>query len=373
MRSSKNTAFILVFATVLAFPLLGQLSGISNKILKSSEKRLLAQYPDWGNLGPKKYVKQVDTWYKDNFGFRNIMFRGYSALKYHGLRTSPLPERLILGKEGYLFMNYERGIQQATGNPGYEEKELELIKKVFEEKNRWLREHGIQLYVAIAPSKFTICNAYLPDYLQASEEYTPMEQLESFIHSHSRFPFLYMKNGFSSDGKGCDYFIKGDNHWDELGAFHGATYLMERIKKDYPQIEVPHLEEYQILTQAKKNASQALMINLPIKEEKAYHVLQHKEKVPFFKDKKRHKVPDDFTMNPKLYETRYISRRAEKNGLKVMIFHDSFGIPFPPFLAKSFDEVVGFRIDHHRKWWDEELILQEAPDILIFERLESVF
>jgi hypothetical protein len=373
MKVSKNNFFIFVFGLVLLLPLMGQFSGISDRILKSSEKRKLAQFPIWEKTHTKQYVSKVDAWYKDNFGFRNVMFRGYSALKYYGLHTSPLPERLILGKEGWLYTRYNRGLQKAKGKQGYEEKDLPIIKKLLEEKRQWLQAHHIQFYVAIAPNKFTLCNHNLPDYLQASASHSPTEQLESYLQAESDVPFVYLKNGFSSKEDGCDYFIKGDIHWDELGAFHGASYLLNRIKEDYPQIAIPSLEEYKVKTVNKRMGDQSQMINLPIQEGMTHHILKHKGEVPFFKDKRRHPVPTDFTMNPKLYENRYISNRESKNGLKVMIFHDSFGIPFPAFLAKSFDEVVGFRIDHHRQWWDEELILQEAPDILIFERLETVF
>jgi hypothetical protein len=364
MKFRKNTLFIFVFASILGLPMMGQFSGMSDWVLKSSEKRRLAPFPDWAKEGTKDYMRKLDVWYKDHFGFRNVLMRSYSKLKYSGLKVSPLPDRMIQGKAGWLYNIDNRAIKAATEGPAYNKEELDVLLTFFEEKQAWLSERNIRFYIAIAPGKFTACKKNLPAYLQKQEAMTPISQLENRFQLHHDLPFFNLQKGFPQEEDGCMFFRKTDIHWNNLGAYWASTYLLDKIKKDFPEIVLPQLSEFKQVREEAQNGDQGALLNLPIHEELIK--LKHKGKPGYTLGKKKRTVPENYRFHPNIYEHRFLSNRPEKTGLKVMVYHDSYGLPFQKFLSKSFDEVVFFRIEKFMDEWSEELILQEAPDILIF-------
>lgn len=367
LKKLSHIAFVFSFCLLLVLPLIGQFTGISDMILKSSEKRQLAQFPSKKGREIKEYISNINAWYMDHFGFRNIMMRSYSKLKYEGFKVSPLPQRMIQGKVGWLYNNDKRAIYAATQGPAYTENELQALGHFFAQKQAWLAARDIKFYIAIAPSKFSACKKHLPSYLQTQGATAPLDQLEDYL-KRKDLPFLNLQKGFPEGKDACTYYRKADTHWNMLGAYWGATHLLKGIQKDFPQISLPELDQFNQIQQTIYTGDQGMLLNLPIQEELI--VLKHKGKAGYKVGKKKRPVPERYAFLPNLYEHRFVSTRAYKTGLKVMVYHDSYGLPFQKFLSKCFDEVVFFRIDKFMQDWDENLIRQEAPDILIFERAE---
>ncbi|GAB3899718.1 hypothetical protein GCM10028825_50220 [Spirosoma agri] len=52
----------------------------------------------------RSFAHQFDPYYKENFGWRNALFYLYSRWKFCVLGVSPLPEKVVIGKKGWLFL-----------------------------------------------------------------------------------------------------------------------------------------------------------------------------------------------------------------------------------------------------------------------------
>ena len=75
------------------------------------------------------------------------------------------------------------------------------------------------------------------------------------------------------------------------------------------------------------------------------------------------KIPKEYTFNPLMYESRYIK---SSQPLKIIMFGDSFSPFLTKFLKEHFREIVviwGYK-------FDEKIIIDEKPDIVILEIVE---
>ncbi|MBK8504020.1 MAG: hypothetical protein IPL46_18515 [Saprospiraceae bacterium] len=365
----KNWSQIFVFSLILLMPVLGSLSGISDKILTSSEQRILAKFPIFKYSAISTYIDQVDDWYKDNFGFRNTFFRAYSYFKYHILKVSPLPERLMVGKKGWLYYGSTNVVKDLQGKLPFSIGNLEKIKENLEAKDHWLKKQGVQFYLAVAPGKYSVCKVNLPSYLQKESVTTRLDQLITYLSKESSIKMIDLKTKIPQDSSGCTYFQKTDSHWNHYGAFLGSVHLLEQIQIDYPSIKVPNLTDYDFRAISTDQRGFSRMINLTIKEE--FTMLNPKKPLGYKEEDKRNTVPAEYRFRQELYEVRFRAIDQNSSNLKIMFSHDSFIYNMQKFINESFDEAVYFRRDENMQWWDEKLIMVEKPNILVLELIES--
>jgi len=155
-------------------------------------------------------------------------------------------------------------------------------------------------------------------------------------------------------------YYKYDSHWNEFGEFTGCQTLISRIKEDFPQVRIMQVDDYIIDTIRDYKGDNAQMLFLPwidnqyvFRERKLSGVLELPDK---------YSIPSTYLWDPANYERRF---ECKQQTLKVLIFHDSFFREMPKFIAPSFRETVFIWA-----WWDKKIILNEKPDIVIYEKTE---
>ena len=224
----------LVFLACLSFPLLN--SGI--KLLKDSadfENRALAKEPalDLAHLDP--YPLRYETFYNDHFNLRNSLIQLYHLYKIMGFHESPIPDKVVIGKNGWLY-NVGEEMDSYMGKNRLSEKELEDFKLELEYRKKYLADRGIKLYFAPVPCKASIYDENIGyEYYRIYKE-SWGEQLINYLNTHSQLTPINVFEKLRSVKDKTNLYFKLDNHWNSLGAFYAANGIIEHLQKDFPEL-----------------------------------------------------------------------------------------------------------------------------------------
>ena len=197
VRTIKGvTAFRLVlmgvcFAIGLLLPAFDQLVKFSANF-PSTEKNIPAPLPTFHFPHVRTYIHAFNQYYKENFGWRNALFYQYSQLKYHVLGVSPLPQKVVLGKNGWFFpgndisnvMDQHIGLQPLTPET------LHVIAQKLSDKQKQLAAQGIKFYVVIAPDSYSIYPEQLPDHIQRALAVSNFDGLKAWLARRTTVPMI---------------------------------------------------------------------------------------------------------------------------------------------------------------------------------------
>ncbi|MEO8085813.1 MAG: hypothetical protein ABI763_03280 [Bacteroidota bacterium] len=176
------------------------------------------------------FQKAYDKNYEENLGFRNFLIRFYNQVDFSFFNT--MHAEVVAGKKGYLFQ--ESYLNSFTGNDFIgEEKIKEEVRKIKFVKDR-LKEKGISLVLAIAPSKVRFYPEYIPSYYLnrqtiATNYYTYKRMLQD-----EQVPFMDFIDYFSKLKDTTRYLLypKQGIHWSQYGMYVVADSLLKKIRTD---------------------------------------------------------------------------------------------------------------------------------------------
>jgi len=361
----RNIIFLSCFILVIGVPIIDWQIGISAKLFPSVENRVLTKASSIDITKPEKFVKSFDNYYKDNFGLRNPLYIIYSKIKFHLFNISPLNDKVIVGKDGWLFLGNRFGkvIDETLGIDTLNDQELKRITNNINKNNFWLEQKGIKYYVAIAPNKHSIYKEHLPDYLNIKPNNTKLEQLKKHLKREIDFEIIDLSEKINKYKNVKRLYHKTGTHWNDYGAFLAYQDLIGKLKKDFSSIKIRNITSYKIDTHFNHQEDLSKLMEINIKEESI--LLSAKFESNCQLAEKSLNVPNNFKRKPKDYEIRY--RKSEENKkLKVLIFRDSFCTSMIQFIKESFYETVFIWITP----FDRSVIELEKPDIVITEVVE---
>lgn len=364
IKTYRNFVLIFLFMVVLSSPVLFMVSGCRFKETLT-ENRAKAKFPVFKikrlstlNSFLVIYIQKLNEYFEDNFSFRDILIRVNRNVKLRLLKTNPFPEKFVIGNGGWMFLGNEHSmaISESKGLVNFSETELDRIAINISKSIRFFNKAGIRFYLAIAPEKSTAYGDYLP--ILKTGKPTKLDQVKKKL-SGIGCRIIDMKDDFHLIKNQVLYY-KSDSHWNEFGEFLGYQTLIKGIKNDYPDISLLTFDDFIIDTIRDYQGDNAQMLFLPWTDNK--YVFRKKDSEDVVELQERYTVPDTYLWNPADYERRYGNA---KSNLKVLIFHDSFFREMPKFLAPCFKETVFIW-----SWWDKKIIMDEKPDIVIYEKVE---
>lgn len=328
-----------------------------------SEKRRLAELPDLGFPSIGSYPGALDRWYREHFGMRSELFRWNSWVHWAALNTSSLPDKVVVGKQGWLFQYNDHVDGNYRGLTKYSFAELEQIRHKYEARQKLLADYGIAYYLMIPPLSGNINSQYLPERIHRISPTTWLDQVRDHFERYSTVPFIDPTASLVEAEKKAPIYFKTDIHWNPYGAYFGYRDLLTRIAEDRPAVGAPWvITDFDIVENTNENADLAAMLGLN-------DVLTRVE--PVFIPKRERKA--EYSYHPKglpgasyfLAAPRtFISPDTTKPDL--LMFHDSFGLYMMPLLAEHF----------HRSTfvWSglfiPDIIPAEKPDIVVQECME---
>ncbi|WP_417591819.1 alginate O-acetyltransferase AlgX-related protein [Owenweeksia hongkongensis] len=364
---------ILGFIAILTIPFILFIFGIRPEF-ENTENRRLTPKPQFGwtskeskgtlqnaqNLSAElgKYFEDFDAYYNDHFAFKPIFFTTYYQLQTKVFHTNPIPQKVVKGDEGWYFLGnlYSDVISESKGISNFSQKELNRIKENIENNARWLKQYNIEYYVAVAPNKHTIYGQFLP--IAQGNLQTKLSQVKDML-SKTKINFVDLSENLK-DHLNQKLYDKTGSHWNDLGGYYGYTALMDKISTQFPTVEPIDPKDFTIVDDTVNQEDLTRMLAIETIEHQPFLkmnkscAIQIDNKLPI---PAKHKGPAE------KYEHRYF---CPDKSFKVLVFRDSFAKALIQPIAETFGKSLFIRFHD----LDKDLILEEKPDLVIYEIVE---
>lgn len=225
-----ETVFISVFLLLIIIPVVQKQVRFVTP-LKSLEKRTLASSPkfQWST----QYARDYETYFNDNFGFRNHLVNLGSTIKTKLFRSSTRPELVTFGKDKWLYYNRLEGriFRSYTRTNLYSRDTLQKIVRNWEDNRNKFNGMDIKYVLGFWPNKQTIYPEYLPSSakMQIRDTLSRIDQLlEVMDSSLVTVKLTDVRSKLKEEKKNNQLYHKFDSHWNSYGAFVGYQEFFNR-------------------------------------------------------------------------------------------------------------------------------------------------
>jgi hypothetical protein len=361
-----DQVLIVLFLLAITLPFLGLILRLDNTP-KLEENRTLASFPQLSlqYAALTEFPAKFESYFNDQFGFRQRLVEWLNYVKVAGFRVSPSPS-VILGKNGWLFygdidLPYYRALKPLS------EKQLEDWQRVFENRRDWLHARGIPYLIVFAPNKSTVYPEYMPAAYGRVHAQSRLDQLLSHLSLHSNLNVIDLRNPLFAAKASAQIYYRTDSHWNQRGAYVGYVNIMGALKEWFPQLEPVPRSDLREVSYAEPGRDLALLLGL-----RPYFSDQYMDlETP--RPKLARQVPQsvEIASAPRKQWTRGADEVFEnplENLPRAVVFRDSFATWLIPRLADHFRRVT-FSWQYTL---DRRLVEQEQPDIVIQQMVERL-
>jgi len=332
IAEAKNVTFSTIFLIVLVLPAASWFHPGLEPSFPFSEKRKLATAPELELNGIGELPARFDAWYRDHFPFRKALFRWNSLLHLKLLRTSPLPEAVLVGKHGRFFQ-YDRKVDlNYRGVAFFTFQQLERIRQTYENRQRWLADQGIGFYLLIPPLSANLHPNSLPKNMHRLSDTTWLGQVSDHFQRYSSVPLIDVRAELLEAAVHRPIYYDTDIHWNGYGAYFGYRKLNDRIRMDRPDIEPAWpITELRFDPRTDTHADLAELLGIPdvlTREEMVMTSLR--EQTAVFD--RSEPLPPYLRTN----EPPQIFINTDTTKQRLLMFHDSFGVSLRPLISQHF-------------------------------------
>lgn len=341
-QSSIDIVFLTLFFGLLFIPMLH----ISRAEKSEQENRMLAPKAHLIQNGrlDNGFGTKFNDWFNDRFLGRNLLLNMYQGAQSY-LSPSKGSEKVIVGKDGWLFYRIDGSPQNYANASTLSEAHMQKALAYFNDINDWCKKHNKQFYVLIAPDKNKIYGEYYPEFIKKirSDDFSLGHQMVNYIRENSDVKIIYPYEELKANkDKGLLYF-KHDTHWTPWGAYIGYQKLMDLmgIKPN----------KYNFNFRDKKDADLEQMHPSYPKDHALYS---------YFPDSFKNCEGDDFS---------FVHCQNLQGSKKVFMLRDSFARNLYPYMVPHFKEMFLYRRRNINPK-DLKMILDNDVDIIIIEMVE---
>ncbi len=358
----RDLRLACAFLVLILLPLFTVFAPLIEIHKESSEKRQLARLPvlELRSLG--EFPARYDTWYREHFGFRQELFRWNSWTHIKVLNASPMSDKLVVGKNGWLFQYNADVDGDYRGRILYTFDQLEGIRRIYENRQRWLAAYGIRYYILVPPLSGNLNREHMDDRFHRVSNSTWLDQVKDHFDKYSTVELIDMRQDLIAAKKEREVYFKTDIHWNPYGAYFGYRKLIERVQHDIPAIGPPcGLDDLAFRVDTNEKGDLAGMMGLG-------DVLTRVE--PFLVPLRPRK--STFSHFPELPGQYYFLDRPmtftqpDTTLPKLLMFHDSFGLYLKPLINEHFSKSTyvwaGLFIP--------DVVVAEKPDVVVQEFME---
>lgn len=222
MKYAKVSAIVIcvVFLLVLAIPVL--FMDWKGGRYSENEQRMLADFPisvdkETGELTTDR--EKITNYISDNIGFRDAFVKIGANIKYNVFREST-SEKVMLGKDGWLFYTPDNNIEIATGEYPLSNDDLAVIAENQQSISDYYKSIGVEYVLMLTPSKVSIYPEYLPMSDETVEK-TPVDIVSEYLKENTDV-LVYNAKDTLLEAKAEDIgqlYHKTDTHWNQLGSY----------------------------------------------------------------------------------------------------------------------------------------------------------
>ena len=367
-KAIKHIILPVIFALVLISPLINWYTGLM-KDIECSENRALAIRPKFDINNPDPFPAQFDSFFNDHFPLRNYSIAKLSEVKSINFGISPLPDKVIIGKGGWLYMTMN-DYKTYMGRDTLSYIDIHKLAREILRRANFLKTRNCKYYYVLVPTKFSVYPEYLPAYFSLNKPNTLTDQIKEVFTKVGinvidlRYELIKAKSDLIKEG---NLYMKSDNHWNGLGGYVAGCAIINRIRQDFPNIAEPlPLDSFNIIRKKSIGGNLATMLNLQLKFSETQVKLVCKSRKITIGIKKGYPIPSDFSDE---FET--VRQCKEGSKLKILVIRDSFGDAIVPVLSTSFQTSV-YIFDKWEHGLNQEIVGTEKPDIFIQMPIESL-
>jgi hypothetical protein len=205
----------VVVLALLAAPLIVQVHQ-GPRPISELEMRLLSRAPAFPQTWQEWLAlpRALSRFLGDQFGFRDQLVRVHGLLRY--AIDLPSDTRVIMGRDGWLFLNGDGTIDQVTGRLTRKALIAKMVAHA-DQLNTRLKARNVRFVVAFPPNNATINRARLPPWATERSAVTEYDLLmkalaERGVAAVDLRPPLLAANGT------YPVYRRTDTHWNKLGA-----------------------------------------------------------------------------------------------------------------------------------------------------------
>lgn len=321
------------------------------------ENRKLASFPRYQGY-PVGYITQLENYYNDNFAFRDKLQKIYQFYSFKLLNHNPLPDKVVVGKDGWLFMgeSEQESMTQALNIIPDLEQQIDNACSTLFNLKQFCDSLGIGFYIAIAPNKESIYPEYYP--IKIKSPGNTLEMFTRIMKTKYKIDIINLGESFYTEKAKTQLYSKTDSHWNSDGAYLATQTLLRTLSADFPAIQSLDISEYYRRDTTATRMDLSSMLQLDMQED--FNLL-----VP---SKKEYNIElkqiESIDWPPPVYQ--FVKNDSESCvKLKSVVIRDSFWKLMQDFYFSRMSEViVGTRK------FDKELIIKEKPDFVVYEILE---
>ena len=238
----SDALLIFAFFSLIFIPMVD----ISDEVYSHRENRMLAVKPKIKEIMKEDMNTEgggYEKWFNDHFCGRIALMKLQNLIRNmlsHIVRT----ERAIYFKEnGWDFL------MPLVSDLDCRSTTLHAIAQHLLQLDLFCRQHNIKLYVLEVPKKENVYKEIIEDkYGFDEKQFVKVSRAQDFIRSEMRrhhIPYVYPYKALRSAAKKELVFFKCSHHWTDWGAFVGYCELMKEINKNFPDMPVVSLKDYQ--------------------------------------------------------------------------------------------------------------------------------
>ncbi len=359
MQTSFYHAFIFSFFLLMITPHLDEIFNIDDTTI--TEKRELSKNPKLDIQNIEAYPKNFESYYNDNFGFRKKMISLSSIIKVKLFKTSPKSDRVIVGKDNWLFY-WEEDIQNSYLNKRpFENPNLGNFGNKLKEINEWSSDRNKIFLVTIFPNKHTIYGNKVPERfkLLKKEGKRRVDQTYIFLNNKN-INNLEQEKVISKNKGNHPLYLKNDSHWNSLGAYYAYKNIMEKLSLSDSGISRPlKIEDFE------------LEFNRDYRKGDLLNLLGVDNRKGYFKDtyiKFKNSIKRNLTFRKNVYGNRsvVIDNPDAINNKTAIFFGDSYTYELLQFLPIHFNRTIFVR----NIKLNNKLIEEINPDIIVYGIVE---
>lgn len=369
-NSRIDIVFVVAFIVLLFVPM----SRISDAEKSMQENRMLATYPKLLVSGGVNcnYGAQFEKWFNDHFFGRNALLDIFVGIKRGINRVYENGGAIWIKSNNWMFHKGELQQKEISN-----EEILEIANQV-NKLNEFCRENNIKMYMLIVPSKESTYCEFLPKDYQKIMVNNKINDYVNNLIRYFKVPTVYPYEELRQASKKDFVFFKQSHHWTDWGAYTGYLALMEVIKKDFPDIKITTLDEYNRFTSkllredwTREFGHGHTSSQLKIDKEYAKNNILKDDYIYY--DHKNEIQPT--VTDIAYYKTKYFKNPQQPNAPRVFLTGTSMNEDFLQFIPYSFSELKYYRLNNARGVEEKDVfklfkrykkdILDFKPDILI--------
>jgi hypothetical protein len=385
---------IRIFSTVgflllLASGWVGMILGPDTALITNLEHHEAAGFPNIEKGLTRQVRDELDTWFSQRICGRSFWLKNYIKLNA-ALGASAFPNRVLVGRDGWLFVGNEfnQAVEKTMGIYPQTEAHVVFYLDRLKKLAAFCSQNNIPLVHVVAPNKEAVYPEFAPDWMKyakvqnrpenrlaekATTEKLPLVNLTPFLIAakNTARPVLYRKQ---------------NSHWNRVGAWFGYRVMMSFLQNqagDLHTLPDGWIDERMPLST--DDDLREMLLDVPPKAgndnwlvrfgtDERHNLTYDMQIIPepgkdALGERKTQLLDEDLVIpiTPEIFIMTY---EPALNNKRLLLISDSFSESMNPYFVSTFREII--RV-HQSVYWRGEhvawLIQKYKPDVIVLEQV----